>query len=304
MHKVGILFGSSSGADDPSTQSKLMELVKGLKAYGLIENKNIQLLIRHGRNQVSQIGKIARELITKKPDLLIVHTTIAVKEVQRLNIDIPVIFLAVSGPVESGIVKSLSRPGANFTGYQLFDFSITAKLVEIVRELAPSTKQVVLIAHKSNASGRGHLAAIKSAADNFGLSAKSGIITSLAEFETILSSVDHRSPTAYIFPPDGYFTGRAFLESIALLAKYRAPAIFGDPRGAELGGLASYGPDHIHQFYEAAEYVHKLLNGATAANLPVQQPRKFLFLINSRTANSLQIKIPIALLGRADRIIE
>ena len=134
--------------------------------------------------------------------------------------------------------------------------------------------------------------------------AKSGITTSLGELEAIVSTVDHRLPRAYIFPPDGYFTGRAFKGSIALLAKYRAPAIFGDPRGAALGGLASYGPDHNHQFFEAADYVFKILKGANAANLPVQQPRKFLFAINLKTSQSLGIKLPAALLGRADRIIE
>ena len=112
MYKVGVLFGSSTGVDDPSTQSKLMELTKGLRSFGLIKDTHIQFLVEHGGNNRDQIIGVAKRLIAKKPELLVIHTTVAVKQVQKLNIEIPVVFLGVSNPVGSGIVKSLSRPSA------------------------------------------------------------------------------------------------------------------------------------------------------------------------------------------------
>jgi putative ABC transport system substrate-binding protein len=302
MRRIGVLIPGEE--NDPERQSWLASLRGGLRDLGWEEGRNIRIDVRGAPRQAGTNQAFAAELVSLNPDLIVASgpgTTIAAHQVNRT---IPIVFAGISDPVGLGIVENLARPGGNVTGFTLFDYSAAGKLLEAVKEFAPSITRAALLMSSTNAAAPGHWRALESAARSLGVQPISALISGdPGEIERIITAFAGQPNGALIAPPD--LTVISHRELIATLAaRHRMPAAYGSRVLALSGGLMSYGPDLADNYRRAASYVDRILKGDKPANLPVQQPTKFDFVLNLKTARALGFDVPAATLLRATEVIE
>jgi putative ABC transport system substrate-binding protein len=302
VRRIGVLIPGEE--NDPERQSWLASLRESLRDLGWDEGRNIRIDVRGAPRQARTNQAFAAELVSLNPDLIVASgpgTTIAVQQVNRT---IPIIFAGISDPVGLGIVENLARPGGNVTGFTLFDYSVAGKLLEAVKEFAPSITRAALLMGSTNAAAPGHWRALESATRSLGVQPISALISGdPGEIERIITTFAGQPNGALIAPPD--LTVISHRELIATLAaRYRMPAAYGSRVLALSGGLMSYGPDLADNYRRAASYVDRVLKGEKPANLPVQQPTKFDFVLNLKTARALGFDVPAATLLRATEVIE
>jgi ABC-type uncharacterized transport system substrate-binding protein len=301
VRRIGILSVISEG--DPQVRANRGALESGLHALGWIVERNIHLE-SHWTDDESLLRKYAAELVGASPDVLITEGTAALAPVKRATKSIPIVFVNVSDPVGQGFVASLARPGGNATGFTLFEFSMATKWVDILRELAPTTKHIGFffnpVMHPySNLFFRG----VQAATETFKIDLNAIPVEEDADIERSLAALAQQPDSGLIVLHDPFTIKRRDFV-ITQVARHRIPTVYALRVFARSGGLISYGVDLADPWRRAATYIDRILKGANPGELPVQQPTKFELVINLRTAKTLGLTVPPTLLTTADEVIE
>jgi putative ABC transport system substrate-binding protein len=301
MRRIGVL--NYLTADDPDSSPRVAAFAQALQGLGWIDGRNIQIDYRWGGGDLDRSRKYATELVALGPDVILVSSGSALAALQNVTRTVPIVFVSVSDPVGAGYVASLARPGANTTGFTLFEYGTSGKWLELLKQIVPAMTRAAVIRDPSITSGTAQFAAIQAVAPSLGVELTpidarddGGIEQTIAGFtrESSCGLIVTASPSA--------FRRRELI--VALAARHRLPAVYSVRAFVADGGLISYGPDEIHQYRQAAGYVDRILKGEKPANLPVQHPTKLDLVINLKTATALGLEVPPTLLARADEVIE
>jgi putative tryptophan/tyrosine transport system substrate-binding protein len=301
IRRLGVLLNLSE--NDPEAQRLVTVFRERLAQLGWGDGY-LRIDYRWSGGDVGRVRAFAKELVELSPDVVVGYMTPAVVALQQETHSIPIVFLLVTDPVGQGIVASLAHPGSNITGFQDFEISLGTKWMEALKQITPNLKRVATIFNPRTAPYYPlYLRAIEEAASSFAVELIAVEVHDDAEIERAISDIG-REPNGglFILPDTFNFIHRRTI--IALADRYRLPAVYFFPFFATEGGLISYGPDEIDMVRRAAGYVDRILKGAKAADLPVQQPTNFRLVINLKTAKALGLTIPQSLLARADEVIE
>jgi putative ABC transport system substrate-binding protein len=301
MRRIGVLMNVT--ADDPEAPVRLAAFLHGMQQLGWIDGRNMRIYTRWGADNASRSRQQAAELVALAPNVILCSGSPAVGELLQATRTVPIVFVVVVDPVGSGFVESLARPGGNATGFPLFEYGISGKWLELLKDIAPRTTRAAVFRDPALASGGGQLGAIQSVAPSFGVELSPVTVRDPTEIE--------RAITAFAREPNGglIVTGSALATThrdliVALAARHRLPAVYPQRYYVIGGGLISYGPDTVDPFRRAAAYVDRILKGEKPSDLPVQAPTKYELTLNLKTAKALGLEIPPTLLARADEVIE
>jgi putative ABC transport system substrate-binding protein len=305
MQRIGFLV-SALPADDSEFNTRATAFVQALAQLGWIDGRNMRLDYRFGLGDAERQRKYAAELVALAPDVLVAAGASAVAALQMATRTLPIVFANFIDPVGSGFVASLARPGGNVTGFMSVEFGLSAKLLELLKQLAPPLMRVGVVRSQANINGIGQFGAIQSAARSFGVE-----LTPLIVHDTHDTEQIGRDIAAFASRPNSglIVIGGALQQTqrgtiIAAAAQYKIPAVYPFRGYVTEGGLISYGVDQAEPYRLAAGYVDRILKGEKPADLPVQAPTKYETVINLKTAKALGLTVPATLLVAADEVIE
>src|SRR5262245_9001520 len=301
IRRVGALMNLAS--DDPESQVRQAAFIDRLQQLGWADGRNVQVDYRWAEADAERFRAYATELLTSTPDVIIAYASPAVAALQRAGGTVPIVFMSVIDPVGAGFVESLAQPGANITGFTLFEYSISAKWLELLKQIAPSVTRAAVFRDPTIAAGIGQFAAIQTVAPSLGIDLRSANVRDPAEIERAFSNFGRLPNGGLIVTASPLATTHRDL-IISLAARHRLPTIYPFRYYVAGGGLLAYGPNQIEQMQSAAGYVDRILKGARPADLPVQAPTKYQLIINLKTAKALGLTAPPSLLARADEVIE
>jgi putative tryptophan/tyrosine transport system substrate-binding protein len=302
MRRIGVLMSQS--ADDPDALAWIAAFAQGLQERGWSVGGNVRIDYRWGAGDVERFRKSAAELVALAPDVVLATAGSIVGAFQQASGTVPIVFVTTIDPVGGGWVASLARPGGNATGFTSYEFSMSGKLLELLKELAPGIKRVAVIRDPSVPAGSGGFAAIQTVAPAFGVELTAIGVHDADEIERGIAAFARSANGGLIVVGPGSSVQPHRNLIIALAARHRLPAVYGSLVWSKGGGLISYGADALDQYRRAAGYVDRILKGEKPADLPVQAPTKFELVINLKTAKALGLEIPPTLLARADDVIE
>jgi putative ABC transport system substrate-binding protein len=298
--RIGVLMNFRS--HESEAQGRLAAFMQTLLKLGWNEGDNIRVDIRWAGDDIERFRKYAEELVGLSPDVILASTSPAVAALQRITRSVPVVFANVVDPVGAGYVASMARPGSNITGFTSFEYSIAAKWLELLRQMAPRVTRIAVIRDPAYASGIGQFAAIQSAASS---AVELSVVDprDAGELERALDTFAGEPNSGLIVTASTSATAHhELINSLAI--SHRLPSIHAFRYGVLSGGLASYGPNRIDIYRRAATYVDRILRGAKPSDLPVQAPNKYELVINLKTAKALGLEIPPMLIATADEVIE
>jgi putative tryptophan/tyrosine transport system substrate-binding protein len=302
MRRIGLLTGLAES--EPSITRNLREFRLALEKLGWIDGQNLQLTTRYAAGDLEQARILSRELVGLDPDLIVGHTTPVAAALQQATHTIPIIVVSVTDPVANGFVNSVARPGGNITGFTNYEFSMGAKWLEILRQIAPDTRRVSLMLNPDTGSYYvNYLHSVESVALASAVQATLAPVRDASEIETVITALGREAGGGLIVLPSAPITIH-IPQIIELAARYRLPAVYPFRAYAEEGGLVSYGVDLDDLFRRAGDYVDRVLKGDKPAELPVQAPTKFELVINLKTAKAQGLTVPPKLLALADEVIE
>jgi putative ABC transport system substrate-binding protein len=300
MRRIGVLLGIA--ANDPDAQTRLAAFVQTLQQLGWTDGRNVRIDTRWASGDAELIRRYAAELVALAPDVIFVSGNAAVAPLLQATHTVPIVFASVADPVGSGFVDSLSQPGGNATGFMQFEYGLSGKWLELLKEIAPSLTRVIILWDPETA-GIGQFAIIQSVATSAGVDVRPVNLRDAGETE--------RAITAFARAPNGGLVVTASAWSvvrrdliIALAARHKLPAVYFERLFVVAGGLISYGANFVDQYRRAAGYVDRILKGEKPADLPVQAPTKYELVINLKTAKTLGLAVPPSVLARADEVIE
>jgi putative ABC transport system substrate-binding protein len=301
IRRIGVLMNVA--AESSEAQPRLTAFQQALQQVGWKEGDNLRIEIRWGANNTDRDRRFATELVDSAPDVIFAAGTLGVAALQKVTRTLPIVFCNVADPVGAGFVDSLARPGGNTTGFSLFEYSISAKWVELLKEIRPDLTRVAVLRDPVNPAGIAQFGVIQATAQSLGAELRPVSIRNAGEIERAVATLANDSNGGLIVTPSvAESTYRELI--INLAARYRLPAVYAFRFWAAAGGLISYGPDPIDQMRGAADYVDRILKGAKPGDLPVQTPTKYQLVVNLKTAKALNLKIPPSVLARADEVIE
>jgi putative ABC transport system substrate-binding protein len=300
IRRIGVLMYLA--ADDPEGQARLAAFEQALRQLGWSDGRNLRIDTRWAT--ADDIRRHAAELAALAPDVLVAGTgTATVAPLLQATRTVPIVFVSVIDPVAAGFVDSLAQPGGNATGFTLFEYGMSGKWLELLKEIAPRGTRAAVLRDPAVASGIGQFAAIQAVAPSLGMELRPVDVRDAGEIE--------RAVTAFARAPNGGLIATASALTmghsdviISLANRHRLPAVYWNRRFVPGGGLIAYGPDTIDPFRRAATYVDRILKGEKPADLPVQAPTKYELVINLKTAKALGLEVPSTLLARADEVIE
>ena len=301
MRRIGILLNASS--DDPQYQAWVGAFLQALALLDWTIGRNVRIDTRWAGANAAEIRRHAAELVALAPDVILAHGAGPVEALLQATRTVPIVFVAVIDPVGGGFVDSLARPGGNTTGFTLFEYGISGKWLELLKEIAPRVTRAAVLRNPAIASGSGQLGAIQAVAPSFGVELSPVNVRDAGEIERAVAAFA-RSPNGGLIVPASAAAQLHLDLIITLAARHKLPAAYADRIYVTGGGLISYGPDRIDQYRRAAGYVDRILKGEKPADLPVQTPTKYELVINLKTAKALGIEVPPTLLARADEVIE
>ena len=302
MRRIGVL-SSGGTVDDSETKTFLAAFRQGLEQLGWTEGRNVQIDARFGQGDADRIRKYAAELVALTPNVILTGGSAATEQMIKTTRTVPIVFVVVPDPVGSGFVDSLSQPGGNATGFLQFEYSLSGKWLELLKQIAPSVTRAAVLWDPSVIAGIGQFAVIQSVAPSLGVDVRPVNLKVPSEVERTVSAFA-RPPNGGLIVTAGGITFRERESIAALSARQRLPAVAPWRFFVRDGGLMSYGVDFADQFRRAAGYVDRILKGENPADLPVQAPNKYELAINLKTAKALGLIVPPSLLSRADEIIE
>jgi len=301
MRRVGVLM--NLGSDDAEAQARNAAFLQGLQELGWTVGRNVRIEYRWGAGDAELFRRHASELVALAPDVILAGGGAVVPSLLQATRTVPIVFTGTPDPVGAGFVESLARPGGNATGFTIYEYGISGKWLELLKEIAPHVTRAAVIRDPAIAAGLGSWGAIQSVAPSLGVELRPLGVRDAGEIERVVTAFARSSNGGLIV------TGSALAivhrELIATLAaRHRLPAVYPLRLFVTVGGLISYGPDSIDPYRLAAGYVDRILKGEKAADLPVQAPTKYELVINLKTAKALGIEVPATLLARADEVIE
>src|ERR1700738_83236 len=300
IRRIGVLTYWT--ADDAEGQARLAAFAQALKQLGWSEGRNLRIDTRWAN--ADDIRRHAAELAALAPDVLLAATgTATVAPVLQATRPVPIVFVTVIDPVGAGFVASLAQPGGNATGFTIYEYSMSGKWLELLKEIAPRVTRVAVLRDPAVASGIGQFGAVQIVAPSLGVNVSPVDMRDAGEIERGVAAFANGLNGGLIVT--GSAAAIVHRELIATLAaRHRPPAVYPRPPPAASGGLISYGPDLIDQYRRAAGYVDRILKGEKPADLPVQTPNKFQLVVNLKTAKTLGLSVPMTLQASADEVIE
>jgi ABC-type uncharacterized transport system substrate-binding protein len=300
MRRIGVLMNAV--ADDPQGQARIAAFQQTLQQLGWSEGRNVRIDARWGGNDVERDRRYAAELVALAPDVILAVGTLAVTALQRDSHAIPIVFNSVSDPVGAGFVNNLAHPGGNVTGFMIFEYSVSGKWLELLKQIVPRLTQVAVLRDSVNPAGIAQFGAIRATGSSLGIDVSPIDVRNASEIEHDIAAFARHANGGLIMTGSAMEGHHDLL--IGLAAKYKLPAVYISGQEAAAGGLISYGPNTLDQFRSAAGYVDRILKGEKPGDLPVQVPTKLELVINLKTAKALGLQIPDKLLATADEVIE
>jgi putative ABC transport system substrate-binding protein len=299
--RIGVL--NTLAADDELAQARQGAFLQGLQQSGWTIGRNVQVDARWAAGDADRLRKYAAELAALAPDVILASGNAATAPVLQASRSVPIVFVIVPDPVGAGFVDSLPQPGGNATGFLAFEYGLSAKWLELLKEIAPRVTRAAVIRDPALASGPGQFAAIQSVAPSLGVEVSPVNVRDAAEIERAVAAFARSANGGIIVTGSALVAVHRHL-IIALAARHQLPAVYVERNFAAAGGLISYGPDFLDQYRRAAGYVDRILRGEKPADLPVQAPTKYELVINLRAAKGIGLDVPATLLARADEVIE
>ena len=301
VRRIAALLNTS--ADDPETPALVGAFSQGLSEHGWTIGRNIQIDYHWYAGNPEAARKYATELVALAPDVILVAGTPGVAASQRATRTVPIVFTRVADPLGAGFVDNLARPGGNITGFMIFEYSLSGKWLDFLKQIAPHVTRVAVLRDQSNPSGIAQFGAIQALAPSLGVQVSPLSVAGADEIANAIGTFAHSANGGLIITGSAAVTGHLY-SIIKLAAQYKLPAIYPDPFIISGGALICYGPDQIDQFRRAAGYVDRILKGEKPGELPVQSPVKYQLAINLKTAKALGLDVPAPLLASADEVIE
>jgi len=301
VRRIGVI--NPFAANDLEGQARIAAFLQGLQELGWSVGRNVRIDIRWTTANTAEIRRHATELVALAPDVILSIGTPSVAALLQATRTITIVFTVVGDPVGAGFVESLSRPGGNATGFMTFEYSLSGKWLELLKEIAPATTRAAVLRDPAITAGIGQFAAIQTAAPSLGVELTPVNVRDATEIERAIAAFSR-------YPNGGLLvTGSPLIAVqrdliITLAARHKLPAVYANRFFVNDGGLICYGPDLVDQHRRAAGYVDRILKGEKSADLPVQTPTKYELVINLKTAKALGLDIPATVLARADEVIE
>jgi ABC-type uncharacterized transport system substrate-binding protein len=301
VRRVGVLMNTTSS--NPDMQGGLAAFENALQQSGWIAGGNIRFDVRWAGGEAHEIRRHAAELVALAPDVILSTGTAGMGPLLQATRVIPIVFNGVADPVGAGYVESMASPGGNTTGFIQFEYTLSGKWLELLKEIAPAVKRVAVLRDHDIASGIGQFAVIQSVAPSAGVEVSAINVRDAGEIERAIKKFSNSPNGGLILTASAWAVVHRDT-IVALAARYKLPAIYYRRYFATIGGLVSYGYEIVEQFRGAASYVDRILRGEKPGDLPVQAPNKYELVINLRTANALGLTVLPSLLARADEVIE
>jgi putative tryptophan/tyrosine transport system substrate-binding protein len=301
VRRIGVLINRP--AADRESQAGVTAFQQALQQLSWTDGRNLRIDIRWGESDADRYRKYAAELVALPPDVLLASGTPSVAALQHVTRALPIVFVSVVDPVGAGLVDTLARPGGNTTGFMLFEYSLSGKWLELLKQIAPRLTRVAVLRDSANPSGLAEFSSIQAVAQSVGVEVSPVIVRDAGEIERVVTAFARSANSGLIVTGSASASVRHDL-IIALAARHKLPAVYTQKSDVTGGGLMFYGPDRVDQFRRAAGYVDRILKGEKPADLPVQAPTKFELVINLKTAKALGLEVPPTLFARADEVIE
>ena len=299
--RVGVLLGLAE--NDFEGQARLGAFLEGLRDLGWTEGQNVEIVRRYSDANADRARIYAAELVALAPDVVLTSGASTVGLMLQATHTVPVVFVGAADPVGAGFVDNLARPAGNATGFTSYEYSLSGKWLDLLKEIAPGVKRVAVLRDPTISAGIGQFGAIQTAAPSLGVVVTPISVRQATEMERAVTSFAQSGNGGLILSTSALaLTNRNLI--IALAARHKLPAVYYARYWVTGGGLASYGPDYIAQYRRAAGYVDRILKGEKPADLPVQAPTKYELVINLKAAKALGLSVPTTLLARADEVIE
>jgi putative ABC transport system substrate-binding protein len=301
IRRIGILLAAT--ADDAEFQARVGAFLQALALLGWTIGRNVRIDTRWAGGNAAEIRRHAAELAELAPDVILAHGSSTVGPLLKATRTVPIVFPVANDPVAAGYVDSLARPGGNATGFLSFEYSISGKWLELLKQIAPSVTRVAVLRDAAVTSGTGQFGVIQAAAPSLRVEVRPLNMRDADEIERAVADFARSSNGGLIVTASGLAQVHRNL-IITLAARHKLPAVYFERFFVAAGGLIAYGPDFVDQYRRAAGYVDRILRGEKPADLPVQAPTKLQLVINLKTAKALGLTIPPSVLARADEVIE
>jgi putative ABC transport system substrate-binding protein len=302
VRRIGVLVAAT--ADDGDYQARIAAFQQGLQQLGWSDGRNVHIDTRWATTKPDDIRRHAAELAALAPDVILAGTgTATVAPLLQATRTVPIVFAVVIDPVGAGFVDSLARPGGNATGFTVFEYGMSGKWLELLKQIAPAVTRAAVLRDPTIASGIGQFAAVQAVAPSLGVDLSAVDVRDAGEIERAVTAFARSSNDGLIVTASALATRHRDL-IIALAARLRLPAVYPYRFFVTIGGLISYGPDFVDQYRQAAGYVDRILKGEKPAELPVQAATKYELAINLKTAKALGLTVPPAVPARAGEVIE
>ena len=302
IRRIGVLVLNSEG--DPQGRARALALEQELEKLGWKAGSNLQIDYRWGVSEPGRAQSATNELLRLNPDVILAQSIDAARAAKQATHDVPIVFTGVSEPVALGLVAGLAHPGGNITGFTNFEPSVATKWLELLKQIAPQVRHVALLFNPdATPAAPLFLSSIEAVAAKFAIETTNTTVHRPAEIEASIAELGSKAGSGFVVIPDTFLTSQRAL-ILAAAARYRLPAVYPFDFFTRDGGLLSYGPDTLDQFRRSATYLDRILRGQRPADLPVQQPVKYEFIINLKTAKALGLEVPPTLLAIADEVIE
>jgi putative ABC transport system substrate-binding protein len=301
MRRIGVLLPGT--ANDAEYQARMVAFLQGLQQLGWSEGRNVRIDTRWAAGDANLIRKYVAELIALAPDVILAPGNTTVGPLLQATRAVPIVFTTLLDPVGAGFVESLARPGGNATGFIAFEYGLSGKWLELLKQIAPSLTRVAILRDPTTAAGIGQFAAIQSVAPSLSVEVNPVNMRDAGEIERAVTDFA-RSPNGGLIVTAGAGSAIHGDLIITLAARHKLPAVYGDRHFVTGGGLISYGPDRVDQYRQAAGYIDRILKGDKPGDMPVQAPTKYGLAINLKTAKALSLAVPPSLLASADEVIE
>jgi putative ABC transport system substrate-binding protein len=301
MRRIGVLMPFS--AADAEQQTRMAAFSQGLAILGWTIGHNVRIDARWATANAAEIRRHAAELVALAPDVILAVGTSTVGPLLQTTRTVPIVFPAVGDPVGAGFVDSLARPGGNVTGFMSYEYALSGKWLELLKEIEPSIKRVAVLRDAATTVGPVQFGVIQAMAPSLRVEVNPINLRDAGEIERAIA-VFAGSPNGGLILTAGATAQLHGDLIITLAARHKLPAVYPYQHLVTAGGLISYGTDFYDQYRRAAGYVDRILKGERPADLPVQAPTRYQLVINLKTANALSLEVPPTLLARADEVIE
>src|SRR6266404_4788991 len=300
VRHIGML--NALGSDDPEAQARIAAFEQTLQQLGWVVGRNLKIEIRQIGGDVDRLRSDAAELVALVPDVIFTIGSVAVGPLQQATRTIPIVFVNAPDPVGAGFVQSMAHPGGNITGFSNFEYSMSGKWAELLKQIAPNVTRALVLRDPTSAAGIGQFAAIRSAAQSLGVELTPVNVRDTGELEQNIAAFARSGSGGMIVTSGGTGSRRELI--IGLASLHKLPSVYPYRYYAVDGGLVTYGPNTLDPIRRAAGYVDRILKGEKPADMPVQAPTKYELIINLRTVKALGLTMPESLLSTADELIE